>query len=65
MSDKFGCDDHCDAMPHSKHPDMGKNTHKAMLWSDESRGAGHPKHHTKGKMMSQLNPDHGPHHHKG
>lgn len=56
----FGCDDHEDMTPHHKHMDAGKS-HESPL-HDHERGAGHPAHHSKGKMPSQLNPDHGPHH---
>lgn len=61
MSD-FDCDDHADMVPHIPHPD-GQGKHNKHL-HDHQRGVGHPAHHTKGKMPAQLNPDHGPHHHK-
>ena len=54
----FDCDDHSAAMPHKKHPDAGM---KHEVAPDHQRGVGHPAKHTHGKMMSQLNPDHGPH----
>src|ERR1043166_9658780 len=56
----FGCKDHHEEFAPHVHMDGGhhNNTHL----HDHQRGAGHPAHHTKGKMPSQLNPDHGPHH---
>lgn len=55
----FGCEDHAEAHPFHEHPDGKHKNDKHM--ADHERGAGHPAHHTKGKMPSQLNPDHGPH----
>lgn len=55
----FGCDDHEDMVPHHKH--MDAHMMKEAPMHDHERGAGHPAHHSKNKMRSQLNPDHGPH----
>lgn len=55
----FGCDDHCTAHAPKVHPDHGKPNNK--MNADHQRSVGHPAHHTKGSMPSQLNPDHGPH----
>lgn len=60
--DNFGCEDHAEAHAFHEHPD-GKHKNVNMM-ADHERGVGHPAHHSKGKMPSQLNPDHGPHHHK-
>jgi len=61
MSDHetFGCDDHSEMRPHKKHPDGGKQN--SQMLKDHERAVGHPKQHTVGKMLAQLNPDHGPH----
>lgn len=53
------CDDHSSAFSPKVHADGTKNDSKHI--PDHKRGVGHPAHHTKGKMPSQLNPDHGPH----
>ena len=55
----FGCEQHEDMAEHHEHMDRHM-THEAPM-HDHERGAGHPAHHTKGKLPSQLNPDHGPH----
>lgn len=62
----FGCDDHAEAHAFHEHPDGMHHKHADHL-EEHERGAGHPAHHSKNKMRSQLNPDHGPHgimHHK-
>lgn len=61
MSD-FDCCDHAEQFKFHKHPDHGKKVTGHL--ADHERAAGAPGHHTDGSMPSQLNPDHGPHHHK-
>lgn len=53
------CEDHGTKFAGKKHPDHAKPTHVTI--PDHKRSAGGPAGHTKGKMPSQLNPDHGPH----
>lgn len=52
------CMDHASKFAPKVHPDRGT---KGGELGEGQRAAGHPAHHTKGKMRSQLNPDHGPH----
>lgn len=59
MDDMKICDDHCDAFAPQMHPEGMKKGGESL--PDHKRAVGHPAHHTKGKMPSQLNPDHGPH----
>lgn len=61
----FGCTDHADMVPHHKHPDGSGHMDKhAKHLHEHMRAAPHPQHHSSGKMPAQMNPDHGPHHHK-
>lgn len=53
------CEDHSTKFMGRKHPD-GKNKGDRTN-PDHMRGVGHPAMHTKGKLPSQLNPDHGMH----
>ena len=53
------CPMHHEAFAPKVHADGTKFDGKHL--HDHKRGVGHPAHHTKGKMPSQLNPDHGPH----
>ena len=55
----FDCDQHHEAFSPKMHPEFGSKGNKHL--HDEARAAKHPKHHTKGMMPSQMNPDHGPH----
>lgn len=52
------CCDHGSQFAPRVHPDRG---HKAKQLGEHERAVGHPAKHTGGKMLSQLNPDHGPH----
>lgn len=61
--DCFDCEQHHDKFAPRQHPDGKHNNSKHL--ADHERGVGAPGHHTSGSMPSQLNPDHGPHHHKG
>lgn len=53
------CDDHHEMFAPKMHSEGTKNDSKHL--HDHQRGVGHPAKHTKGKMPSQLQPDHGPH----
>lgn len=59
------CMDHHAAFAPRKHPDYGwgEPNRGYSPMHDHHRGAGHPAHHSKGKLPAQLNPDHGPHDH--
>lgn len=59
MKDDMTCDDHCDQFKPRVHPEGNRKGGESV--GDHMRGVGHPAHHSKGKMPSQLNPDHGPH----
>lgn len=61
MADDFGCSDHSNyAGGHHVHPDAGRKEGYTPL-PEHRRGVGHPAKHSKGKLPSQLNPDHGTH----
>jgi len=56
------CDDHHVTFAGKKHKDAKHDPNGQAGWlPDHKRGAGHPAHHTSGKLPSQLNPDHGKH----
>lgn len=59
------CDHHHVTFSPRKHPDHGhKEPNRGYSpLPPHKRGAAPPAHHTKGKLPSQLNPDHGPHDH--
>jgi len=61
MDDMKICDDHCDTFAPRKHPDAKAHGHESTLPDNHKRGVGHPAHHSRGKLPSQLQPDHGPH----
>lgn len=54
------CCDHASQFAPKVHPDGARYGKKDPV-GDHARGAAHPKHHTSGKMRSQMQPDHGPH----
>lgn len=58
MKDCPECEDHGSKFGGRKHPDANRKRDLPMV--EPKRGAGHPAHHTKGKMPSQLAPNHGP-----
>lgn len=57
MDDK--CDAHHEAFAPKMHPEHMSKGDKHLM--EHQRGAAHPAKHTKGRMPSQLQPDHGPH----
>jgi hypothetical protein len=58
-----GSDFGCKPMDHSKGPMMAPISEgmKGHVGDNEKRGAPPPIKHTRGKMASQANADHGPH----
>ncbi len=53
------CDAHHEAFAPRVHPEGNRKGGEHL--HDHKRGAGPPAMHTKGKLPSQLNIDHGPH----
>lgn len=53
------CEDHSSAFAPRMHPEGNRKGGEHL--PDHKRGVGAPAMHTKGKMPSQLQPDHGVH----
>ena len=54
------CDEHHTVFAPRVHPEGMRKGGESMP-DNSKRGVGHPAHHTKGHLPSQLNPDHGSH----
>ena len=57
-NDDMVCEDHGSKFAGKPHPDA---KHVPAHTPEHKRAVSPPSHHTRGKMKSQMNPDHGPH----